>query len=593
MPTFEAISTNEAMIPPAPKQSGDERTTDAGFLAMLAQMLFGTTEQPASVNRVNQVPDAEALSPSFSIERLGAERNINTLEVLEHTAFNDEISSFEILPKSIPSNAMHRKQDSEGKPLQAVYRVEYTASPSEIEAVDLLHESQSLQRNASRAPIPESELFEDVDSWFEIISKIPAQPSQTRSRVDEASATIHEQTAIRQEGSRSAMNDRALGRTASSPSHGKQLTNLPSFIVDDLIHWEEIETRVRQKPEQLEAYMKVASELRAVANRFSLGLSKAPMTVDPVPVSARRMEFEQHTTHADSMSDVAVIEELSRADAATLRKHGSANNVHQFSETDAMAVGAGELLAVNGTAAATPTVPLSDDEQIVVAQPFASEPKKAEEAKTISAFSEKQPVHEHGANATSRHQDLIPQPTHAQNASAGSYSSHQPMLANAELPQPNAAVLESQAMIAMPALPEDFGTKLILKATEGLRLHLEGKSEGVRVVLKPETLGELTIRARMEEGKVFAEIRVQQTEVKAALEAQVPQLRDILVSQGIDVQRVEIVSDGGEMHFYNSDEGRASHQRPARFRRGQKNVDAVEELDAVRSLGYNTIEYII
>jgi flagellar hook-length control protein FliK len=145
----------------------------------------------------------------------------------------------------------------------------------------------------------------------------------------------------------------------------------------------------------------------------------------------------------------------------------------------------------------------------------------------------------------------------------------------------------------MLALPKDFGTNVILKATEGLRLHLDGKSEGVRVVLKPETLGELTIRARMEEGKVFAEIRVQQTEVKAVLEAQVPQLRDTLVSQGIDVQRVEIVSDGGEMHFHNSDEGRASHQRPARFRRGHKNVDAVEELDAVRSLGYNTIEYII
>lgn len=593
MPTFEAISTNEAMIPPAPKQSGDERTTDDGFLAMLAQMLFGATEQQASVNRVNQVPDAEALSPSFSIERLGAERNANTLEVLEHAAFNDEISSFEILPKSIPSNAMQRKQASEGEPLQFVHRVENSAPPSDIETVDLPNESQSLQSNASRRSIPEPDMVEDIGSSFEIISKQPVQPSQKRTGVDEASVTIHEHTAIQREGSRSAMNDRAIGRTASLPPHGKQLTHLPSFIVDDLIHWEEIGTRVRHEPEQLEAYVKVASELRAVANRFALGFSKAGMTGDLNPASVGRLQFEQQATHADSMRDVAVREEPSRADAAPLREHGSANNAHQFSETDATAAGAGERFTLDHAAATTPTVSLSDDEQSVVARPFASEPKKAEEMKTISAFIEKQQVHEHGANATSRQQDLISQPTQVQNASARSYSSHQPMLANAELPQPKATLLESPTMTPMPALPDDFGTNVILKATEGLRLHLEGKSEGVRVVLKPETLGELTIRARMEEGKVFAEIRVQQTEIKAVLEAQVPQLRDTLVSQGIDVQRVEIVSHGGEMRFHNSDEGGASHQRPARFRRGHKSVDAVEELDAVRSLGYNTIEYII
>jgi flagellar hook-length control protein FliK len=141
------------------------------------------------------------------------------------------------------------------------------------------------------------------------------------------------------------------------------------------------------------------------------------------------------------------------------------------------------------------------------------------------------------------------------------------------------------------ALPDDFARNLAMKVADDLRLHIEGKTSEVRVVLKPESLGELSIRVAMEDGRIAAQLNVKEPAVKAALEAQIPQLRETLSSHGIEVNRLEIVLDSGEMQFSNSDEGKAFQHRPRSKR--ATDVDAVEEFETVKSLGYNTIEYII
>ena len=141
-----------------------------------------------------------------------------------------------------------------------------------------------------------------------------------------------------------------------------------------------------------------------------------------------------------------------------------------------------------------------------------------------------------------------------------------------------------------PAMPEDFAKNLMVKISDEVKLHVEGKSSEVRVMMKPESLGELSLRVTMHEGKLVAQMDVTQSAVKNALEAQLPQMREALASQGIDIHRFEIVS-GGETQFQRQSEGSAFRQQH-RSRR-QMDVEVIEDLDGMKYLGYNTVEYII
>jgi flagellar hook-length control protein FliK len=139
-------------------------------------------------------------------------------------------------------------------------------------------------------------------------------------------------------------------------------------------------------------------------------------------------------------------------------------------------------------------------------------------------------------------------------------------------------------------IPEDFARNLVLKISDELKAHIEGRSSEVRVMMKPEAMGELSLRVMMEDGKLAARMEVSQMAVKVALEAQLPQLREALVQQGIDVQRFDIVSDN-TARFDQSKEGSAFHQRQSAKRLTE--ADQPEQFDTVKFFGYNTVEYII
>lgn len=151
-------------------------------------------------------------------------------------------------------------------------------------------------------------------------------------------------------------------------------------------------------------------------------------------------------------------------------------------------------------------------------------------------------------------------------------------------------VVKAHAEHAIPKIPDDFARNLMVKISDELALHLDGKTSEIRVRLKPDVLGELSLKMALVEGTVTAVIEANNHQVKAALEAQVPQMREVLASQGIDVRRFDIVS-GGEMQSRHSGEGNAG-KRQRRFRR-EEDVDVVEQLQVMKQLGYNTVEYII
>ncbi|HXF99398.1 MAG TPA: flagellar hook-length control protein FliK [Bacteroidota bacterium] len=143
---------------------------------------------------------------------------------------------------------------------------------------------------------------------------------------------------------------------------------------------------------------------------------------------------------------------------------------------------------------------------------------------------------------------------------------------------------------AKPLVPEDFARNLVLRIADELRLHIAGRTSEVRVKLKPEYLGELSLRVTMQDGELAARMEVSAPAVKAALDAQLPQLRDSLASLGIEMRRFEIVADGGLQQRMPHDQHRFQHRQGSRR---QTDVEVAETYVSTRNLGYNTVEYII
>lgn len=156
----------------------------------------------------------------------------------------------------------------------------------------------------------------------------------------------------------------------------------------------------------------------------------------------------------------------------------------------------------------------------------------------------------------------------------------------------NALTLEQGASSVREGvlLPEDFARNLAVKIADDLKLHIQGSSSEVRVRMKPESLGELSLRVVLQDGKLAAQLDVSQAAVKATLEAQLPQLREALSLQGIDLHRFDIVNNPG-MRFGNSREGNSEYQR-SRAKR-HEDVEVSGEREEPKYFGYNTVEYII
>lgn len=139
-------------------------------------------------------------------------------------------------------------------------------------------------------------------------------------------------------------------------------------------------------------------------------------------------------------------------------------------------------------------------------------------------------------------------------------------------------------------LPEEFAKNFVAKIADEVRLHIAGKTSEVRVQLKPEHLGELSLRVTMQEGELTARLDVGVPAVKAALDAQLPHLREALAQQGIEIHRFEILADSSMQGQAQQGEQRSRHHGSPKQ---QGDVDVAETYAAMRDLGYNTIEYII
>ena len=140
-------------------------------------------------------------------------------------------------------------------------------------------------------------------------------------------------------------------------------------------------------------------------------------------------------------------------------------------------------------------------------------------------------------------------------------------------------------------LPAALSRSVVDQVIKEMAIQIRGNSSEMRITLQPESLGEVSLKIRMEDGKMQAQIDVTQPAVKAAIETNMPQLRQALSARGIEVQRIDVFVPEQSL---SKESGEGGSDRPKR--RGGKahpGLDAVEQYQSVKMMGYNTMDIVM
>lgn len=117
-------------------------------------------------------------------------------------------------------------------------------------------------------------------------------------------------------------------------------------------------------------------------------------------------------------------------------------------------------------------------------------------------------------------------------------------------------------IVRMASMAEDLGAVL----GSSVKLSGTGETAQLKVSIFPEHLGQLDIRLSTVDGKVAAQIVASSPMAKEALELQVYQLRNALVQQGIQIDRIEISTQQQAGQSLSQQQG----QQEQRFARQQR-----------------------
>lgn len=110
--------------------------------------------------------------------------------------------------------------------------------------------------------------------------------------------------------------------------------------------------------------------------------------------------------------------------------------------------------------------------------------------------------------------------------------------ASAETTRPESAGLRAEASVQSAQIPAQLARQI-------LHSHTQNLSE-LRMQLKPEELGQLDLKLRVEGERVHVAIVTQQPGVRELLEAQLPQLRSLLQEGGFQLGDVDVRQQGGK-----------------------------------------------
>lgn len=144
---------------------------------------------------------------------------------------------------------------------------------------------------------------------------------------------------------------------------------------------------------------------------------------------------------------------------------------------------------------------------------------------------------------------------------------------------------------AVNAQPFDRTTvqSMLEQLSKGVAVAVNEHHSEMKIVMHPESLGEVTVRVQVEEGKVSTTMDVQQTQVKQTIEANIPQLREALSAKGLTMERIEVTTAQHGM----TDESARNRQGNERKKGRQEFEMTTEEESSVKLYGYNTVEYTV
>jgi flagellar hook-length control protein FliK len=206
-----------------------------------------------------------------------------------------------------------------------------------------------------------------------------------------------------------------------------------------------------------------------------------------------------------------------------------------------------------------------------------------------------------GHASTGTHDDLPGGTITAKNVSH-SPANNPASVSSAQGPQSTVSTLASHSQLLQgktdglqvgakfDSLPPELSRSVVTQIAQELHLHTQENFSEIKVMLKPESLGEVFLKVKMEDGRMTAQIDVNQANVKVALESQLPQLREVLIARGIDIEHINIVANGEAW----ARESNKEHGEKARQQSKRRVVsDPIERYEGARLMGYNTVEYIM
>lgn len=119
------------------------------------------------------------------------------------------------------------------------------------------------------------------------------------------------------------------------------------------------------------------------------------------------------------------------------------------------------------------------------------------------------------------------------------------------------------------------------------RLITRAENSEMVIRLKPEHLGELTLKIVVDSGTVSATFHTSNSEVRAAIEASLPQLRQDMANQGLKVDNVGVYTSLD--HFFANDQRHAPQQQmPQTARRTSGDEAFADTVATVAAIGAQT-----
>ena len=104
----------------------------------------------------------------------------------------------------------------------------------------------------------------------------------------------------------------------------------------------------------------------------------------------------------------------------------------------------------------------------------------------------------------------------------------------------------------------------------------------VNVKLEPESLGSVLLKVSSDNGKISADFNVRTPDAHAYLESSIPQMKQMLESNGVSLSHLSVSLSGGEPQ--------TKQQQYSNRKNSQKFSPSVNSSDERRSFGYNTME---